>query len=650
MSRSKSSGSSRRADIQILRGYAVLLVLIYHAGLNLLPGGFVGVDVFFVISGFLITGIIRRDLEKRTFSLQVFYTRRAKRLFPAAYVTLLMTVLASPYLLTSSELHDYGKQLVGALTFTANYALKSQTGYFDGAADLKPLLHTWSLSVEEQFYFLIPTLLMLIPSRVHGIFFLILFSLSLAGCFIAKANPETVFYTLPYRGWELALGAIGAIYPRNLMQHSQAKGFILVLPWLLLTLVPIFPSARLYPVLSALVACFATVCLLIANPSFRMGILLRGMVTLGDLSYALYLVHWPLFAFFSNLLIQPAPLVSWIRGGLISLSILLAWALHHVIERPFLKSQAQGLKVLLFSVLGAAFLVALFKLESPDHPSLELWSRFRSPNIGLNKLCVTAGAVNFDPCRNGSSPQYLVWGDSMAMQLVNGIAISREPSVPLIQATRHACAPLMGLADYRNKADRRYEWESVCMAFNDQILESLGKVNTLKTVILSGNLMTYLKPERLLVYRSQEDGTLMHDVSHSDRIFEALKQTIDGIRALGLRVVMVAAPPNAPFDVSRCLERRMRSLLTYGGAPSCRIDQHVMSIENQALTTFLAKLKRELQVNTLTFDSTLCEEGQCNTVLDGIPLYRDDAHLSNDGGSALIQKMRLIDRIDAEAD
>jgi len=644
-----SDRSTRRTDIQILRGYAVLLVVIYHAGLDLLPGGFVGVDIFFVISGFLITGIIRRDIKDRTFSLQSFYLRRAKRLFPAAYVTLLVTVLVSPYLLTSSELKDFGKQLIGALTFTANYALKSQTGYFDSAADLKPLLHTWSLSVEEQFYFLIPTLLLIIPRRVHGVFFGLLFLTSLAGCFLAKANPETIFYTLPYRGWELALGALGAMLPRKNAMEGQPRGWVIALPWLVLGAIPLISATRQYPVLSTLVACLATVCLLVAPGSSQKSLIQGMMVRIGDLSYALYLVHWPLFAYFNNLLIQPAPMAPWIRVGLIPISLLLAWALHHTIEMPCLRSPANGMRLWLPSVIVPILLIGLFRMETQQVEMSEPWIQYRTPNRGLNQACVAAGPMDFEHCRNAPLPRYLVWGDSMAMHLVNGIALSRTPQVPLMQATRHACAPLIGLADYRNKSDRHYQWESVCMAFNDQILENLGNIPTLRTVILSGNFTTFLKPERRLVYRSNQHGLLEDDLSHSNRVFAALKQTIDGIRANGLRVVIVSAPPHASFDVSRCLERKARALFTYGGDLLCRIDQRVKSPEFLALTAFLEKVKSQVHVNTLTFEDMLCEKGMCNTNLNGIPLYRDDSHFSNEGGALLIKNMKLIELIDDTA-
>lgn len=234
----------------------------------------------------------------------------------------------------------------------------------------------------------------------------------------------------------------------------------------------------------------------------------------------------------------------------------------------------------------------------------------------------------------------------MAMHLVNGIAASRNPEVPLIQATRHACAPFIGIADYRNKADRRYQWEASCIAFNDQVLELLKKEPTGRTVILSGNLYNYLKPGRLLVYRSTPNGDLWHDESHDEDVFKAVKTTIEDVRAMGHRVILITPPPRANFDVSRCLERRERSLMTFGGDPECGIHRDLLARENQKLNLFLNRIHTELKVSTLTFEGALCDGLMCKTTLDGIPLYRDDSHFSNVGGRALIQHMRLIDQID----
>lgn len=649
MTQSSHSGHPRRPDIQILRGYAVLLVLLYHAGFKLLPGGFVGVDIFFVISGFLITGIIRRDLSNGSFSLLRFYARRAKRLFPAAYVVFFLTALVSPYLLTSTEFQDFEKQLTGALSFTANYVLKNQTGYFDGAADLKPLLHTWSLSVEEQFYFLIPAILILLSPRWHHPFFLFLLSASLAGCFLAKANPETIFYTLPYRAWELALGAVGAHYAKTITTNKPQWRIGGRLSWIILLLIPLVSMTRAYPEVTALLAGMATAFLLVSRTAFQKAWFSVAMMRVGDFSYSLYLIHWPLFSYFNNILIETNPLVPWIRTGLIITAVITAFFLYRYVEIPFLNREIRGRKVFGLSLLGAMLLIGLMKLQSYMLDSSDYWRTIRSPSVGFDNLCATAGPINFKDCRNSPSPRYVIWGDSMAMQLVNGVSQSRKPLVPLIQATRHACAPFIGIADYRNKSDRRYLWETSCIDFNDQVIRELSTDTERKTIILSGNLLNMLKPERLLVYRSPETGKLYHADSNPAEVLNAVKHTVLKIREAGHRVILIAQPPQASFDVSRCLERKGRSLLTFGADSNCRIKNEMNDELSQRLNRFLQQLKTELEVDTLRFDDFLCHDDVCETTFNGIPLYRDNTHLTNIGGVALIKKMDLIISIDSLA-
>lgn len=202
-----------RTDIQALRGLAIALVLLHHA--KLLPwlkAGYLGVDIFFVVSGYLITGIIQRALLAGTFTFSGFYFRRAKRLLPAAYVTFIATALLSTLFLTGPEMRDFTWQLLGAVTFTGNIALWMQTGYFEGAANLKPLLHVWSLAIEEQYYLLLPAALVVTPRRYWRMGVLMVVAFSVALCLaLLPTKPGAVFYLLPARAWELGLGSLGVL-------------------------------------------------------------------------------------------------------------------------------------------------------------------------------------------------------------------------------------------------------------------------------------------------------------------------------------------------------------------------------------------------------------------------------------------------------
>ncbi|MBT3137303.1 acyltransferase [Alteromonas sp. ALT199] len=215
-----------RNDIQFLRGIAVLYVVFYHSDLGLLPQGFLGVDIFFVLSGFLITKLILEQIELSKFSFRNFYQRRVNRLLPALYVTLILTSLLSTFFLTSSQLKDFSHQLIGAVTFSANMVLPTQTGYFDAAAEGKPLLHIWSLSLEEQYYFLLPLVLTLTPKKLRLAALIAGFMASIYMCFSWSyatdqnapflwrfsdiSKYEWTFYLLPTRAWELLTGSVTA--------------------------------------------------------------------------------------------------------------------------------------------------------------------------------------------------------------------------------------------------------------------------------------------------------------------------------------------------------------------------------------------------------------------------------------------------------
>ena len=222
----------------------MLLVLLYHAKLGV-RGGYLGVDVFFVISGFLMTGLVASGIERGDFTFVGFYFRRAKRLLPAAYATFFATALLAPVFLTWSSLIPFAKEMTGAVTFTANIVMWRQTGYFDGASALKPLLHVWSLSLEEQYYFLLPATLVFVPRRYWMKAASGLLVLSGVACAIATVrNPAAAFYWLPFRAWELGLGSLGALLVRRDPDRLRRVARPLVWPAVLLLLVAIPNSPR----------------------------------------------------------------------------------------------------------------------------------------------------------------------------------------------------------------------------------------------------------------------------------------------------------------------------------------------------------------------------------------------------------------------
>lgn len=274
-----------RTDIQALRGLAILLVLLHHARLvPWLHAGHLGVDVFFVVSGYLITGIIQRALIEGTFTFTGFYFRRAKRLLPAAYVTFATSVLLSSFFLSRPEMRDFTWQLLGAVTFTGNIALWMQTGYFEGAAHLKPLLHVWSLSIEEQYYLLLPAALAFTPRRFWRIGVITVLIGSLVLCFaLLSSKPGATFYLLPTRAWELALGSLGVL----VLEGSVAGVWLARLFWpalIALLVVPFYPTGAPHPGLDALIVCVATLVVILSRHALLNQTLpARALAHLGDI-------------------------------------------------------------------------------------------------------------------------------------------------------------------------------------------------------------------------------------------------------------------------------------------------------------------------------------------------------------------------------
>jgi peptidoglycan/LPS O-acetylase OafA/YrhL len=257
MQPSAKSNMAYRSDIQILRAIAVILVALYHAKIPFLKSGFLGVDIFFVISGFLIGGIIIKETDLEEFSFRRFYLRRAWRLLPAAYVVFAIVVLISPLFLTQLEMKDLLWQAIGALTFTSNVVLWQQAGYFGGEASLKPLLHTWSLAIEEQFYIFLPLLLVSLRGKVRLAVIVTLTLLSFALATYLRESGSAAFYLLPTRAWELLLGVAVAIFAttRGLLRTPKLIYFGL---FFLIISIPFFELVGFHPGPQAAFLCCAT--------------------------------------------------------------------------------------------------------------------------------------------------------------------------------------------------------------------------------------------------------------------------------------------------------------------------------------------------------------------------------------------------------
>jgi peptidoglycan/LPS O-acetylase OafA/YrhL len=633
----------RREDIQALRGYAVLLVVLYHSDLLALKSGFLGVDIFFVISGFLITGLISRSLDDGTFNLRLFYFRRAKRLLPAAYVTLAVTALLAPSFLTISQIKSFQEQVIGAVTFTANIVFWKQSGYFESGIYTKPLLHFWSLSVEEQYYLLIPWLLIALAAKRRLLMIATIIGASLIYCFtLANATPSAKFYFLFTRAWELGLGSIGALVSPLISRYMHT----LFWPGVgALMIVPFLPSPGHAPGISALAICTATLAIILrrheaAPPPVRL------LAIVGDFSYSLYLVHWPIFVFVRSGYFgqQPPALVVALA---LALSLLLGYLLYRLVERPAHLANISPS----WSATGAAVVcsVAIICLppaiSAATRPPVES-ARPGRLNQGLAGICDQAGMfAALRECRTSPHPEILVWGDSHAMHLLPGM---KDAAGGVMQATRSACPPFLGIAHflesspvYTRDAARK------CIEFNDSVLRALDAEPSVKVVALAAALSFYRASLSLM--QRQEPGWLESSMSE-DAVVAAVKQTVDRIRATGRKVVLVESPPYAGFNIGGCLERRAGGLWTFGKFSDCKFTLDDYERASAPEIHLLQEISSRADIDEVGFGKALCPGGVCEPLLDGkIVLYFDGAHLTYEGSEYLGKKMHLPDLLLAAA-
>lgn len=335
-----TKANNYRPDIDGLRAVAVSAVLLFHAGVPGFTGGYIGVDVFFVISGFLITSILWRECEVGKFSLVDFYERRIRRIMPALLATLVVTMIGGYFFLGVDDYASQAKTVIATLVFASNIKFWRGSGYFEGASEMQPLLHTWSLAIEEQFYLFWPILLFVIHRYGRRWLGAAVWTVTIASLMLSAVavylSPSATFYLLPTRAWELALGALVALnlFP-GLRRWSGTAAWI----GLFLILIPIFAYDQytLFPGLAALPPCLGTALLIQAGKEQRgtAGRLLsaRPFVLVGLISYSLYLVHFPVLVYLRHWYLGELPLGAGLAG--LALSVLLAILSYRFVEQPF---------------------------------------------------------------------------------------------------------------------------------------------------------------------------------------------------------------------------------------------------------------------------------------------------------------------------
>jgi peptidoglycan/LPS O-acetylase OafA/YrhL len=636
---STSTKASSRDDIDGLRAIAAFSVVAFHAGVPGFSGGFIGVDIFFVISGFLITSSIVRREQSGRFTALDFFERRARRLAGAFLVVVVLTWIAAWAMFMPPDYEAFLSSVRGSATLLANHHFYNTLGYFDPGHLTKPLLHVWSLAIEEQFYIAIAGVFFVAALKVWRLAIVVgLLVVSLiASAVTVMLQPDAAFYLLPFRAWELLAGVALALWSgRGRFVEVNARAFALAAPAALLCLVAaivLYDPALPFPGLGALPPVLLAVLLILSgerpeNTTSRI-LAIRPMVLVGRRSYAIYLIHWPLIVFATYYLDRDLQAHE-ILGVLIATLVLaeLSW---HLVERPIERRKIAAFRaetlvasLLLLSCLYFATRLPITgePLVANVDPAAVALASGRSDWTGAQTDCVDRMAervAKSDVCRLGSigGPRVLLWGDSHASAVLPAVEKAvMDLGLELDVITHNGCPPLPSISTAR----------PTCRPVNDAVLDLLTRT-TYRVVILAANWQAY-GPSNEVTFAG---ATLSKD---APELTASLLRAIDAIRMDGAAPLVVGQVPVYERDVPTTLAKRSY----YSGLDRFfGFDRETPQPTLESAYLDRAVIDRKLL--ELNPGETLCRLGNCS-VRDGAhSLYTDRSHLSRHGAAELAPAM-----------
>lgn len=636
-----------RPDIDGLRAIAVGSVLIFHALPNWLAGGYVGVDIFFIISGYLITGILVRDVMADRFSVLEFYVRRARRLFPALLLMLAVVAAAGWWLMLPDEFALVGKHIAAGSFFVSNIALWREVGYFDVSSDLKPLLHLWSLGVEEQYYLVWPLLVFLLARR-QQLFWLSAAALAIASFYLnvhwIAQHGSAVFYLPMTRFWELMGGSGLAMW--QVRREQTRPGSPLLTPplsnlaalaglGLLAWSVLMFDRDTVFPGWHALLPALGSMALIAAGPAAWVNrhVLARPlMVWVGLISYPLYLWHWPLLAYARILL--GAPLVPAVALSLLALALLLAWMTTHLVEArirtPQRKHLAKRDAAALWGMLaafGAAGTLAWLALVQP-------WSA-RLPAVRLYAAAVGDWVTPADRSIVGDSAETVLFmGDSHMQQylprVVELMGRHDRPVRSVQFATLGGCAPLRGL-------ERR---STPCRQFVDAAF-ARARASTVSTVVLAASWYGMAMRDDYYLANDATRTPIAPFADEHSGLFEQWSRDLQALRQAGKRVVVLSSSPRGVLVDPR--SSFDRSHLVWRELPVGPVSRPLLARESLKFDARVLAAARAAGAELLDPFDALCDASVCRPhASTGAPLFMDESHLR---ASYVREHVRLFDSL-----
>ena len=642
-----------RREIDGLRAVAVLAVVLFHAGFAPFAGGFVGVDVFFVISGYLITTLVVRDVKAGAFSVMQFYERRVRRILPALVTVCLATTVGALFWMLPDELTDYSESLVATALFVSNFHFANETGYFGADPSLFPLLHTWSLAIEEQYYLVTPLAVVMIAQvglRSFGFVLLLTCaaSFSFAG-WLSVSDPENAFFDTGARIWEILAGALAALVlsetPGLRRTPAAAKDILASAGLAMIVVAIVFYHEDLpFPGVPALLPVTGAVLFVIfADGRTAVGRLLSTapVVGIGLVSYSAYLWHQPLFSFAR--LHGEATLDAPRQFLLIGATFALAYVSWRTVETPFRRKNFGGRRATFgMAISGVAILVAagaygqisrgvLQRYDRPErdfHEAMQSLQRYASKCQWQSLL----GGGDDGICLVGNvdaKPSLIVWGDSHAEVLRSGLdeALAIHGMSAMV-ISRPGCSPLSGTTYEASDADTRR-----CEATVKKDIERIeGEAAT--TLIVAAHWSHYRKSDRYAA-AGKEDTPNNCASAAASPFEEAVAETICRLVWNGKEVFVMRSVPQLPFNpIDRLFDRK-----------SALLEPMDILVPRSPVADgldFLASLA--LPVRLIDPADALCTDAGnlCTVARKGVPFYRDDNHLSGRGSSVVGEWLQRV--------
>lgn len=621
---------SYRPDIDGLRAIAVLAVLAFHGFPDALPGGFVGVDIFFVISGYLITRIILDGLEQGTFTFLDFYSRRVRRIFPALALMLITCIAVAWWLLLPAEFRRLGAHVSAGAGFVSNLLLWTESGYFDTAAEFKPLLHLWSLGIEEQYYLVWPLLLFLLRRHVRRILWMVL--LIAVGSFALNVwavnrDASAAFYLPPTRFWELMIGSVLAyihVYrPQHLFANGGRFSNLLAIGGavLLAAALALLNEGRVFPGWWALLPTFGAALLIAAGPGTWINRTIlsdRRLVFVGLISYPLYLWHWPLLTY-ARIYFGQEP--SWsARCAALALSFLLAWMTYRFVETKIRHAKLPEVRRRTVAVLTAA--VAALGI----YGLLAYGSRVQSRSAAIPHLAAISEAyddwdfIGDRVIRGDIERAVLFIGDSHMQQYLprlEQVAEERRAPVRTVMfKTMPGCAPVPGI----ERIGRG------CVRFVEEAF-ALARTPQVEIVVIGASWPGFTHRTDYYQPDDPQRVPLKFFTPETAWVQQGFEAVVRDLLARGKKVVFVLSSPRGEaFDPKEMVRRdgfHFEVSIVRTAIP------REEAIENRVIVDgWLRNLAGQLGVALVDPADTLCSDSMCRTVDDAWnPLFKDQTHL-----------------------